>query len=221
LYIVQALTGILSAFQRPAYTASISLLVPRKHLSRANGMRSLAVEGSNILAPFLAGLLIVSLGMASVMIVDIITFLISAYTLYIVRIPHPRATKVTDDAPEVSFWEQVIYGFTYIFQRRGLMWLMFVFTGINFTAAAISGMLRGASCAASGGTPTVSVKATAPAARQIELLNSKMKLPRPNGQRGSLIWRGPASTAATVGLHIVDRRPNIIPFVDDFHKIIL
>lgn len=135
LYIVQALDGILTAFQRPAYTASISLLVPRKHLSRANGMRSLAVEGSNILAPFLAGLLIVSLGMASVMIVDIITFLISAYTLYIVRIPHPRANKVTDDAPEASFREQVIYGFKYIFQRRGLMWLMFVFTGINFTAA--------------------------------------------------------------------------------------
>ncbi|MEQ8675643.1 MAG: MFS transporter [Aggregatilineales bacterium] len=136
LYGVQALNGILSAFQRPAYTASISLMVPRKHLSRANGMRSLAVEGSSILAPFLAGVLIVTLGMASVMIVDIITFLIAAYTLYIVRIPQPRASpSAENDAPALTFWQQVTYGFGYIFQRRGLMWLMFIFMGVNFTAA--------------------------------------------------------------------------------------
>src|SRR5688572_20139942 len=77
LYLAEALVGIFDAFQSPAYAAAITTLVPKTHYSRANGMRSLAEYSSQVLAPFLAGLLLTLIDLNGVMLIDVITFLIA------------------------------------------------------------------------------------------------------------------------------------------------
>ena len=47
-----------SAFQWPAYSASISLMVPKAQHGRANGLMSLLEMGPGVLAPLLAGALL-------------------------------------------------------------------------------------------------------------------------------------------------------------------
>lgn len=130
LYVAEALTGAFEAFQVPAYSAASTLLVPKKHLTRANGMRSLAYWASRVGAPFLAGLLLHAVGIAGVMLVDVLTFLIAMGTLLHVRIPRPA---VTDEGRKSSgsFWREMGSGFRYIRQRRGLLGLLLMFMGIN------------------------------------------------------------------------------------------
>lgn len=151
LYVAEALTGIFDAFQVPAYTAATSLLVPKRHYDRASGMRSLALSTADILAPAFAGLLLGVVGLAGVMLVDVVTFLAAVGTLAFVRIPAP---PVTEDSPEdgESVWQQMAFGFRYIRARGGLLGLLLIFTGVNlFAALTYFGVLPAMILARTGG----------------------------------------------------------------------
>jgi MFS transporter, DHA3 family, macrolide efflux protein len=129
IYVMVFLAGAFEAFQGPAYMAATTLLLPKEEYARAGGLRSLAENGAMVLSPVLAGLLLLWLGIAGVMIVDLATFLVALGTLLAVRIPTVQA------ATESHFWQEMRAGFRYIWQRPGLAGLTFAFTGMNFFAA--------------------------------------------------------------------------------------
>jgi len=58
LYITGVVGGLFGAFQWPAYSAAITLLVPKQHYTRTSGMISMAESGVGIFAPILAGILL-------------------------------------------------------------------------------------------------------------------------------------------------------------------
>jgi len=100
LYVAGAFAGIFQAFQWPAYSAAISIMLPKEHYTRASGMISLAESGSGILAPLAAGALIGLLGSGSglngisvILIVDIVTFVFAIGALMFVHIPQPARTE--------------------------------------------------------------------------------------------------------------------------------
>jgi predicted MFS family arabinose efflux permease len=135
LYVAEGLTGAFEAFQVPAYTASVSVLVPKEQYARASGMRSLANNASQMFAPIFAGLILRIVDIDGVMLIDVATFLVAMVTLFIVRIPRPAASAEGKTAHGEPFLHQMSFGFRYIFRRPGLLWLIFVFTCINFVAA--------------------------------------------------------------------------------------
>ena len=133
LYVTQFIVGIFDAFQRPAYQASVTLLIPKEHYARASGLRSLASSFGQVIAPFFAGFLLTIVDIQGVLVVDIFTFMIAVLTLMRVRIPNPEKPKVEE--PPSNFWEDTKTGFRFIAQRRGLVALMIVFAEIHFFAA--------------------------------------------------------------------------------------
>ena len=56
-----------------------------------NGLVSIGRGASEVLAPALAGLLIGVIGVAGVILIDVVTFLFAVAVLLIVRFPHPTA----------------------------------------------------------------------------------------------------------------------------------
>jgi len=90
IYIATAISSSLSAFQRPAYKATITLLVPKEHYGRASGMVSLARSIPSLVSPALAGFLIVAIGLEGVILIDFATFLFAVFTLLLVRFPRPE-----------------------------------------------------------------------------------------------------------------------------------
>ena len=62
LYATGAFAGAFYAFQRPAYSAAITTMMPKKHYGRASGMLSVARFAPNIFAPVLAALLLNLIG---------------------------------------------------------------------------------------------------------------------------------------------------------------
>ncbi|MEM7343087.1 MAG: MFS transporter, partial [Chloroflexota bacterium] len=54
LYVANFVAGLSGAFQMPATAASITMMVPKEQLGRANGMMSLIYSTSNVAAPLLA-----------------------------------------------------------------------------------------------------------------------------------------------------------------------
>lgn len=133
LYGMQALVGALDAFQFPAYFASTTVLIPKEHYGRINGMRSLAQFTAEILAPIFAGALLYFIGVMGIMLIDVATFLFAVLTLTFIVIPNPNPVPVEDEGE--TFWQQVTFGFRYIKRHDGLFGLMIVMTLINFFAA--------------------------------------------------------------------------------------
>jgi MFS family permease len=130
VYVVGLLAGVFQAFQFPAYSAAITMMVSREQYARANGMVQLAGSASGILAPFVTGVLLGLVGIAGIMAIDIITFLVAIASLLLVRIPSPPVTEEGREG-HGSLWQESIYGFRYILKRPSLLLLELLFAGGN------------------------------------------------------------------------------------------
>ncbi|HEX2620087.1 MAG TPA: MFS transporter, partial [Phototrophicaceae bacterium] len=134
IYLAGALAGIAGTFQGLAFSTLTTSLVPKQHYTRANGMMSLAEYVAMIGAPLLAGILISLAGIVGVLVIDLITFGIGVITLGSIPVPSPSITTESDDDTPRQFWQEVAFGFRYIFERpglRGLLLIIFAFAGLE------------------------------------------------------------------------------------------
>jgi MFS family permease len=133
LFALEALTGLCEAFQWPAYQASVTLLMPREALTRANSLNGLADSLARVLAPALAGVLLPLAGIQTVLAIDLATFLIAFCSLALVFIPRPQTQNHTIFT--LKQWKADFNtGFKFITQRPGLLGLTLVFGAINLFA---------------------------------------------------------------------------------------
>ena len=126
LYLASAITGLSTAFQWPAYSASISLMVPKAQLGRANGLMSLMENGPGVLAPLLAGALFPIIHFTGILTIDVVTFVLAIAALMFVFVPQPPRTTA-GAAGQGNLLTESIYGFRYIFARPSLLGLQLVF----------------------------------------------------------------------------------------------
>jgi MFS family permease len=134
LWHIYALTLVSAAFgtvQWPAFMAVTTLLIPKENLGRANGMVQFGQAASEILAPALAGVLMGLIGLEGVILVDVATFVFAVGTLLLVRFPQPTASA-TAVPEERSLWQDLTFGWRYIFARPGLRGLLLFFAAVNF-----------------------------------------------------------------------------------------
>lgn len=131
LFLTEALLGTFECFQMPAYTSAITMLIPKDKYSRASGMRSFSSYASQVFAPILGGVLVISMGIKGVLIIDIVTFLISSLAIIVVNIPKPK----TKEEVKGGIWEEFKLGINYLVSRRGLFLLLMIFLAMNFLAA--------------------------------------------------------------------------------------
>lgn len=131
LYITAAISGLFQSFQWPAYSATISVMLPKEQYGRANGLLSLAESGSQIFAPVLAGALLAFVGLRGILTIDIVTFVFAVGSLLLVFIPQPARTAEGAEASG-SLLKESLYGFWYIWKRPSLLGLQIVFMVGNF-----------------------------------------------------------------------------------------
>lgn len=134
LYLAGAFTGIFQAFQWPAYSASISLMIPKEQYSRADALLGLAESAPQIFAPILAGILLTVIGIAGIMVIDIVSFLAAIGTLLFVFIPQPERSE-TGDKAQGNLLQESLFGFKYILARRSLLGLQLIFFFGNLLAS--------------------------------------------------------------------------------------
>jgi DHA3 family macrolide efflux protein-like MFS transporter len=133
LYVTATITGTFQGFQWPAYSAAITLMLPKEQYARANGMLDMAGNSSQIFAPLLAGALIAPLGLGGILVVDLISAAVAVGTLLLVHIPQPPRTEAGREGAG-GFTKEMAYGFRYIFARPSLLGLQTVFMVGNFFA---------------------------------------------------------------------------------------
>jgi hypothetical protein len=137
IYVMDAISSAFSAFQWPAYSASTTLLVPKKHLGRANGMVQMAQAIAQIVSPVVAGALLAVIHLEGIILLDFVTFIFAITTLLLVRIPRPVVMSETG-AGRRSLLRESAEGWHYILKRRGLFGLLIFFAISNFLIGILS-----------------------------------------------------------------------------------
>ncbi len=131
IYLLVIISSIFAAFQEPAYTASVAMLVPKENLGRANGLLQLSQALETVASPIIAGVLFVSIGLRGILVVDFLTFFAALITLLMVRIPQP-AVEPREGGGKSSWQRDFAFSWSYLRQRQGLFGLLWYYAMLNF-----------------------------------------------------------------------------------------
>lgn len=133
LYIAGFFSGLFESFQWPAYSAAVSVMLPKDQYTRAHGLMGLSESIPTLIVPVMAGILFTSIGLEGILLFDIFSFCFAIGLLFLVYIPPIEATEEGRDSRSGGFLREASYGFRYIFKRPSLLGLQMVFFGINLT----------------------------------------------------------------------------------------
>ncbi|MGC5016357.1 MFS transporter [Streptosporangium sp. DT93] len=132
--LVVAALSVLAALQVPAFEASVPLLVPKRHIGRANGMRLIALASSQVLAPAAGGFLLLAIGIDGIILMDCVSFGAAILTLLYVRIPMARQAAEATRAGMATLLRDFSVAWRYVAVRRGLLALLAFIAALEFCA---------------------------------------------------------------------------------------
>lgn len=141
IYLATFLNATFSSFQWTAQSAAVSLMVPRQHLGRADGLSSLSESISMMASPLVAGALYVSIGLPGIILIDFLSFGAALATLLAIRVPKPPPSAEGALAPN-SFRADALFGWKYIAARPGLMGLLVYFASLYFILGMVDPLLQ-------------------------------------------------------------------------------
>jgi MFS family permease len=131
IYICVVVFSIAGTFGYLAFYPAITLTVPKRMMGRVSGMTHASQATSQIAGPLLGGLMIAFMGLQSIFLADVLTFIFAIATLLIIHIPKVKKTDEEENASP-SIFREALYGWTYIKERPSLLAVILFFTTTNF-----------------------------------------------------------------------------------------
>ena len=134
IYLVVFVQSSVGQFFNPAKGALIPQLVDEQQLMPANSLNSLGVELTRLIGAPLGGALMALMGLASVVVLDCVSFVISALLISLIATPRARESTpaVMPDAGVVTLlagvWDDLVAGFRLV---RDTHWLAGLFLAMG------------------------------------------------------------------------------------------
>lgn len=136
LFALQLVAGAVGALFEPALMATLPTLVEEKQLVRANAIHGGVLQAMSIIGPAVGGVLVASMGSRPALIIDAVSFGLSAVTLLLIPAASGRvATRNTDKA---DYWRELTAGFGFFWRERSLLLVMVVASVSNIGIMAIN-----------------------------------------------------------------------------------
>ena len=131
LYVVTFVQAIFGVFQGPAFSASITLLIPDNHRDRANAIQQLTGPAAGIFAPLVAGFIFAWVGVNGAILIDLVTFLVATAVVLSIHIPRPEQSDI-GRAMQGSIWQEYLGGLKYLYSQRILLTIVLYISSLNF-----------------------------------------------------------------------------------------
>jgi len=175
---LMAIRSTFSSFQWPALQASASLMVPKEHLSRVNGMYQ-ALQGlAKIAAPALGAILLELISMEFILMIDVLTAGMAILPLALISVPRPT-TEIKSDSGFSRIITEMKEGFSYMKNWKGGKFVTIALMMINFVLIPTASM-----------TPLLIVNHFAGGAVELALMESLMGIGMIMGGIALGIWGG-------------------------------
>lgn len=141
IYTLMFIRSLGGAFHWTAMQASTSLMVPREHLSRVQGMNQTLQGVMNIGSAPLGALLLEVLPMQGVLSIDIGTAMIAILTIALIAIPQPPRKAADLGTPRASVWQDFQAGLRYVRGWPALLLLMGLASMVNLLLTPASSLM--------------------------------------------------------------------------------
>lgn len=133
IYLVNAITGFMNAFQSPASAVANGRLVPQDKLTKMSGLQSISGSAVSLASPMLASFLMSTFGIASVLLADVGTFLFAAgVLLFFIRIPGDDAVNRVQKRGFEPPFAGLREGLAFLKQDAAVRTMILVFAALNF-----------------------------------------------------------------------------------------
>eukprot|EP01117_Protostelium_nocturnum_P002083 TRINITY_DN12722_c0_g1_i1.p1 TRINITY_DN12722_c0_g1~~TRINITY_DN12722_c0_g1_i1.p1 ORF type:complete len:438 (+),score=121.17 TRINITY_DN12722_c0_g1_i1:98-1411(+) len=136
IYIASAIGSACNAFQWPAFTSSVILLLPPEKAGKFKGMNQAAPAISMLLAPLLGGYLVVSYGLSAIFLLELITFASATLFSLGVNIPKPPPSEEGSKG-KGSLMGELKGVWSFIRERPGLLSLLLFLAWTQFCSGMI------------------------------------------------------------------------------------
>ncbi|WP_328745009.1 MFS transporter [Streptomyces sp. NBC_00285] len=134
IYVATALLGACAAFQFPALSSAVPLLVRKDQLGRANGLLAGAKSAASIGGPALGGIMLALFGIGPTLLVDLVSYAVALIGVRVVRLtgdrPAPPRTG-PGAGPRRRITAESGEGLRYLFRTPGLRDLIVNFCVVN------------------------------------------------------------------------------------------
>jgi hypothetical protein len=130
IYIVTVSGAVFNSFRWPAMNGIIVQITPTEHLTRANGLLLAGETTSSIIAPLLAGTLMVLVGLPGILVIDSVSFVVFLGILLAIRIPALRRPACQGGKSRPSLLHDIGEGWAFVYRRPGLIGLL-LFSALN------------------------------------------------------------------------------------------
>lgn len=134
VYLVIVGRSIGGAFHRPAITASTTMLVPERHLTRIAGLNQSMIGGIRVLGPVAGAMLISIMPLHGVMLIDVATAAFAILPLLFLRIPQPKAETMQKGERLLT---SLRIAFAFVWQYRGIFHIAMLAGFINFVISPV------------------------------------------------------------------------------------
>ncbi len=134
LYVVTFIQAIFGVFQQPAFSASVTMLIPDDQRDRANAIQQLTSPAAGVVAPIFAGVLYAVIGLTGVIAIDLFTFAVAVIVVLMIHIPRPVQTDV-GRAMQGSMLKEAFGGLRFLWKWRTLFGLTLQLALVNFLFA--------------------------------------------------------------------------------------
>jgi MFS family permease len=140
IYAILFTMSVVSSFFIPAQSVAVRTLVPMAGLMAVNGLMSQAQQGSQIIAPSVAGSLVQWLGAQSCFIYDAFSFFFSAAMVMSLTIERPAAAA-TAASGAAAVWQSMSAGFRFIFTHSTISFVIIAMTSGMFAMRCFGALL--------------------------------------------------------------------------------
>ena len=138
VFVIISIRSIFQAIHLPTVNSIIPAMVPKKHLTRINGINYLFTGVVEITAPFVGAALLFIFAIYQVFWLDIITFAIALIPLLLIKIP---SVKDIDKEPNKSFFKEFGIGFRTLGLIPGLLIIIILSMFQNFLTRPITTLM--------------------------------------------------------------------------------
>ena len=133
VFVLLFIRSVGGGFHWPAMQASTSLMVPKQHLSRIQGLNQMLQGGMSIASAPLGALLLAWLPMEGILAIDVSTALLAILPLFFFQVPQPERLDLPAEANgKSSVWQDFRAGLRYVWGWPGLLYICIMATVINF-----------------------------------------------------------------------------------------
>jgi DHA3 family macrolide efflux protein-like MFS transporter len=132
VYLLMFIRALAGSFHWPAMQASTSLMVPKEHFSRIQGLNQTLNGGMNIISAPLGALLLEVLSIQGVLAIDVVTAMVAVLPLFFIPVPQPQASSSHEtEQDKTSVWDDFRVGLRYMFSWPGLLLIAVMAMVIN------------------------------------------------------------------------------------------